>query len=504
MKKLIGIFGLVIILNMITACTDLVTKETDSKVIKSSAAGGGGDPAALLESSYKDLGTFTDQANIFSLTEHTTDELIPPTRGVDWGDNGVWRSLYAHTWDATHQYVLDAWNNLNSRAFKNNQILASKPSASQSAEAKFLRAFYMFHVMDFYGQVPFREITDGVDVNPKVLSRSEAFDFIVKDLTEALPELSVIAPNATNTTASKAAANALLARLYLNKAVYKASNPSGPYTHDKADMDKVVAYCDAVKADGFDFETSYFNNFTLNASKEIILTVRHDSGTPQNRVFMTLHYGQNPSGWNGFTTLADFYGKFEAADSRRSAPSPAPLNSKYYGIKRGFLIGQQFDDKGAQLIDSRSQKPLVFSPDVPLAGAATEKGIRVMKYHPVDWEAGTHYILLRYSDVHLMKAEAVLRGGTSSSTAKDLVNNLRAARGASALATLDEAAMLDERGRELYWEGVRRTDVIRFGKFNATYSEKTNTEAFRVLFPIPQQAIDSNPNLKQNTGYGGN
>ncbi len=61
--------------------------------------------------------------------------------------------------------------------------------------------------------------------------------------------------------------------------------------------------------------------------------------------------------------------------------------------------------------------------------------------------------------------------------------------------------MLDERGRELYWEGIRRTDQVRFGTCDDTWDEKTVTESFRVLFPIPQQALDSNPNLKQNEGY---
>jgi hypothetical protein len=101
-----------------------------------------------------------------------------------------------------------------------------------------------------------------------------------------------------------------------------------------------------------------------------------------------------------------------------------------------------------------------------------------------------------------MKAEAIMRGGTSGQTALAVVNGLRANRGADALATLDEAAMLDERGRELYWEGLRRVDLIRFERFNDDWDEKgDNKDPFRVLFCIPQQALDSNPNLKQNSGY---
>ncbi len=479
----------------LASCTDLITQEKDS-IVRVSTGGSvftKGDPTALLASAYTDLGVFTDQANVYSLGQHTSAEMIPPTRGVDWGDNGVWRTLDAHTWDASHSYVRDAWNSLNQRIFKCNEILASDPTPSQAAQAKFLRALNMYHVMDYFGQVPFREVTQGVDENPAVKTRSEAFDFIVKDLTEALPNLVDAKPSATNGVASKAAANTLLARLYLNKAVYKSSKAEGPYTFDKADMDKVVAYADAVTASGYSLEKDYFTNFTTKASSEIIMVSLE--GTPQNRWFMTLHYDQNPSGWNGFTTLADFYDKFEKTDSRIGVPAKGN-KTEFSGIGRGFLIGPQIKDDGTPLVDTRTNKVLSFTRDVPLAGAATDKGIRVIKYHPAD--AGK-YILLRYAETVLAKAEAQLRGGDAAGALKT-VNALRAARGASALSSLTEANMFDEIGRETYWEGFARTYEIRFGKFlNGTGAE--NKDVSRVLFPIPSSALVSNPNLKQNPGY---
>ncbi len=480
------------------ACTDLEPEEKDSIVLVDE--GGDfvpGDPAALLASAYTDLGAFTDQNNIYALYDHTTDEMIPPTRGVDWGDNGVWRTLHQHTWDATHSAVLGAWNQLNQRAFKCNEILASNPSQQQAAEAKFLRAFYRYHVMDLFGQMPNREVNEGIDVNPKVSTRSEAFDLIVKDLEEALPNLPATGPVATNSKATQAAANTLLARLYLNKAVYKADRPEGPYQFDAADMNKVIQYCDAVTAAGYGLESEYFTNFSTGATKEIIFT--SPEGTPQNRWFMTLHYNQNPSGWNGFTTLADFYSKFEDGDQRKGN-YPAPDGSNFSGIGRGFLFGQQYKDDGSVLIDTRTQKPLSFTLDVPLSGAATDKGVRVIKYHPAN--AG-QYIFFRYADVLLMKAEAIHRGGTDpgGQTALQVVNELRQTRGASALASLSDADLLDERGRELYWEGIRRVDQVRFGTFDDEWSFKTVTDGTKVLFPIPQQALDSNPNLQQNAGY---
>lgn len=476
------------------ACTDLEVDEIDS-VVREDDGGAyfNDDPDGLLASAYVDLGAFTDQANIYSLTTHTSDEMIPPTRGVDWGDNGVWRTLHAHSWDPTHAFVLNAWNQLNGRAFKCGQILASEnPSAQTIAEAKFLRAFYTWYIMDLYGQVPVRGVNEGPEIDPKVFTRAEAFDLIVADLEEALPNLPDNGPAATNPTANKAAANAMLARLYLNKAVYTGT-PEGPYTFDAADMDKVVGYCDAVTASGYSLESDFFTNFSTDASSEIIFTSAE--GSPQNRWNMTLHYDQNPSGWNGFTTLADFYDTFTPED-QRIGNYPAPDGSEFSGIGRGFLIGQQFNDAGEAMTDSRSNQSLQFTRDVPLAGAATAKGIRVIKYHPAN--AG-QYILLRYADVVLMKAEAILRGASGDALAE--VNALRAARGADPLSALDEATMLDERGREMYWEGTRRTDQVRFGDFASKWSEKDNTEAFRVLFPIPQQALDSNPNLQQNAGY---
>lgn len=479
----------------LSACTDLVVTEKDS-IVRASSGGSvftPGDPSEMLASAYKDLGTFTDQAGIYALGQHTSAEMIPPTRGVDWGDNGVWRTLDAHTWDASHSYVRDAWNNLNQRAYKATEIIASNPSASQMAQAKFLRAFNMYHVMDLFGQVPFREVTQGVDENPKVLSRSEAFDFIVKDLQDALPGLGEIKPTVGNGVASKAAANALLARLYLNKAIYKSAKPEGPYTFDKADMDLVVKYSDAVAASGYALESDYFKNFTSSGASEVIFVSLE--GTAQNRWYMTLHYGQNPSGWNGFTTLADFYDKFEKSDQRIGVAAKGN-GKEFSGIGRGFLIGTQIDDNGKPLIDSRTQKVLSFTRDVPLAGAATDKGIRVIKYHPAD--AGK-YILMRYAEVYLAKAEALLRSGNAAG-ALTLVNTLRAARSAKALTSLTEQVMFDEIGRELYWEGGARTYEVRYGKF-ITGTGVEVKDAYTVLFPIPSSAIVSNPNLKQNSGY---
>ena len=472
------------------SCTDLSVKETDSEFIPATE----GTPQItgapdLLATNYNDLGAFTDQANIYSLNTHSSDEMIPPTRGVDWGDNGVWRTLHAHTWDPAHSFVNNSWNQLNERIFRCNRTLAATDiTPAIEAEAKFLRAFYMWHVLDYWGKVPFREVTEGADVDPRVLEADAAYDFILKDLQDALPVLPNTGPSQGNVTASQAAANAMLARLMLNKEAY---------TGSAGDYNAIIAACDAVAADGYAIDADYYDNFNPTGTTENIFG--SPAGTGQNRIFMTLHYSQNPSGWNGFTTLADFYAKFDDGDVRKSADAPVAAGEEFHGIKLGFLTGQQFQDDGVtEVIDNRTALPLSFTPDVPLAGASTDKGYRAMKYHPSSF-GDTKYVLLRYADVLLMKAEAELRGGTGDATAT--VNSLRAMRGAADLgsATLDD--ILDERGRELYWEGIRRTDLIRFGKFTEAWSEKPASEAFRTRYPIPALALASNPNLTQNDGY---
>jgi hypothetical protein len=116
---------------------------------------------------------------------------------------------------------------------------------------------------------------------------------------------------------------------------------------------------------------------------------------------------------------------------------------------------------------------------------------------------------LRLADIYLMRAEAKLRKSAGDATALADVNTVRAARTsttpAPALTSITLDLLFRERGFELYWEMVRRTDMIRFGKYEGTWTEKTNTDVHKRIFPIPQTAIDGASNLpgymKQNTGY---
>lgn len=477
------------------SCTDLASVEKDSNVV---AVGKGNTAKGLkasdgLKSAYDSFENYTDQQGTYALGEHTSAEMIPPTRGVDWGDNGVWRTLDQHTLDGTNSWLVNSWNDLNAAAYKCNEVLAAEAEVAnpqQIAEAKFLRAFFQWHIMDFWGKVPVRQTDQGADFNPIVLDRAAAFDAIIKDLTDAMPNLPKAGPASKNNVANKAAANYLMAVLHLNKHIYKGG------AVDKADMTKVIGFVDAIKADGYSLDANYFDNFKdAGGTKERIFSTGKGIG-PQRRWMMTTHYSQPTEGWNGFATLSDFYAKFDAADPRIGIPAKKD-GTKFSGIGYGFLRGQQYNDDGTKVIDARSNNPLIFTDDVILAGCPTDKGIRAIKYHPTT-SAGNEYSLMRYGAAQMMKIEAMLRGGGGDATAA--LNELRTARGAKAATAADEKIVFDEWGRETYWEGHARTYEIRFGKYT-TGTGVSKTDAYTVLFPIPSAAIVANPNLKQNDGY---
>ena len=371
----------------------------------------------------------------------------------------------------------------------------SSPTEQQAAEAKFIRGYCMFQLLDLFGQVPFRTPDEGSDVYPSVMSRAEALDFVLNDLNEALPVLPTSGPSADLNKPTKAAVRFLLAKIYLNKHIYL-----GTETPASADMTEVVNLVNAIQADGFALQEGYFDLFTDEVNTETIY-------------WNTLHYKQNSpdntgGGWNGFTTLAEFYDLFEG-DPNVNVPGSGqeerrgfvPTDGSHLGIGYGFLINQQYDATGAAMTD-RPGNPLAYTKDLPgLLGNNEITGIRIIKYHPENGAFANHEVVFRYADAHLMKAEAIANGGTSSEDALVLVNQLRTLRGATPLASLSDQDILDERGRELYEEMWRRNDLIRFGQFTQPWAFKDNTEDFRVLYPIPATAIITNPNLVQNPGY---
>ena len=490
-------------------CSDLEEKFEDRltlKQVEESTAGETPDVSNLLIEAY---GTLRDVhgSGADMIGEHTADALIAPTRGGDWDDNGAWRALHQHTWDADFANIRNFFNRYATGLFSALDLLQFNPNTQQEAEARFLRAFYVFWLCDGWGQVPIREPGAPLADIPDVLSSSEAIAFVISELETIVGNLP---ENDVPWVATQAAAHALLAKAYLNKAVYE-SGDRLTFTFNTGDMNSVISNCDAIINSGdFELEPEYFYNFTSDNgenSSELIFCSNNTAGIQSEGVRGTwmsaLHYNQTPSGWNGFTTLADFYNTFDADDQRRSAVLPTLKEET--GLMAGLAFGQQYNAAGEALQD-RQGNPLSFTLESPIivSGDLLEiSGVRVIKYIPDmtnEETPGNDFPFLRYGDVLLTKAEALLRSGDNSG-ALTVVNYLREVRGAGALSSIDEASLLAERGRELYQEGWRRNDLIRYGKYLEAWQDKPVSDPTYLLFPFPSAQIVANPGLQQNPGY---
>ncbi|MDT0538311.1 RagB/SusD family nutrient uptake outer membrane protein [Croceitalea sp. P059] len=522
------------------SCTDLEIDETDSFI--SEGFQGLQDPASSLNSLYGNFGALGDQANTFALNEVTTDAFLIPTRGADWGDNGRWRKLHTHEWGLEETDILTPFQQWTSAQLLASRILDSRSNAdaSTAAQANFLRAYAMWMTLDLYGQVPFRDTQLPDSDLPTVLSGADAVNFIVADLDAAIAGLPTVSPGDMDNLrlASKASARFLKAKVLLNKHVYETQLSGGGGTAASGDMSEVISLVDAIAADGFALESmDYFEIFESSADTETIYWIQTGVG---NRIFNGLHYnstGLGGGGWNGFSTLAEYYDMFEgdananeydtdrnpiSGQERRRGGVPkngipfsgAAGTSDNGGFEdgsnvgEGFLIGQQYALDGTALQD-RQGAPLEFSREFvdgnganSLINNSERTGIRLMKYSPrFDGGFSNTQIFFRYADAHLMKAEAMLRSGSDATA---MVNELRTLRGATPLGTVSESDLLEERGRELFAEQVRRTDMIRFGQYLRDWEFKGTSEVgnqTRALFPIPLPQLLANPNLVQNPGY---
>jgi len=458
----------------------------------------------LLETVYRDFdNTFCDYHNVFALQEVTTDEAIVPSRPSGWDDDGIWRALYTHTWDADHIKIVNTYTALNKGAFDATNILSFDPNPQVAAKARFLRAYFMYTLLDLYGKFPFRDPGTELSLLPKVYEGQDAINFIISEVEAVLNELPADAPDYE---ANKNAAYGLLARMYLNKGVY--GNQSSP-EFDQADMDKVITYANLVSGKSLNF---YWNNFQPNngeISTEIIFSDQSLGGT-RNNGQQWIMYGTmlaeatlpQGGGWNGWATTPDFYNSFTDGDIRKSYDDS--VVTKKGGFNMGFLVGQQFEPGGTDPI----QDVIITIDITTMTGESNYSGVRVMKYAPDYDNASSQnddWILIGYSDVLLMKAEALFRNGRADE-ALDIVNNLRSNRCASPgslspLTSLTESDLLAERGRELYWQDCRRTDLIRFGKFLDARLLKPLSDPKYLLFPLPRAAVLANENLIQNPGY---
>ncbi len=499
-KNFIKGFLYISILTFGASCTNLDEEVLDGQEYLSSGGGTSINATAVLQSAYNGLRDFNGQGMMYALDEMSTDAMVGPTRGGDWDDNGAWRQIHTQTWAPDHGEVKGAWNSLLSNVYNCNLVIESgSATASEVMQARFLRAFYYYNVVDLFGQAPYRPAGSNLLDDPLVWTRSEATNYIITELEAIVGTLPArVAGDAS--IVNKDAAHFLLAKIYLNKAVFDGSG-----TFAAADMTKVVQNVDAMTTT---LAANYWDNFqpNNNTSNEIVFSSKNiqggDGGNMQSKWRMGTHYNQTPSGWNGFATVAEYYNRFNASDSRGNYSTPAIIST--IGNPVGFNIGQQYAPGGVTPLMDRNNNPLSYTSALTLitSGVTLETaGIRGMKYVP---DAGSldkpdnDLVLMRYSDALLMKVEAILRGGSGS--AGTILTDIATRAGvAAAPNTLD--GVYAERGRELWWEGYRRNDMIRFGKFLDARALKPYTSADKyLLYPIPADAL-FNANLQQNPGY---
>ena len=518
----------------------------------------------------------------FGLQEIASDEAIIPNRGGrDWFDGGKFIAVHQHLMTPGNSLVGDSWNEITlsiSRAVI--AIDRLRPEAENgNAEAQSalyemiaIRAYLNLLTLDSWGIVFKKESSDQLS---EILRAQEAVDYIE---TELLSVVDVINNDKGPGRFTKDAVSALLARLYLNAAVYR--NPYGTPDFTTADMDKVIQYTDEIIAGGYNLSPEYFDIFNddNDTNPEVIFSLdqRGVLQTDHSRwQYWSISGDQiprpefpNTRGTDAaaatpdfIQTWADAYGNTDAAeaDARffqentvipenlRDLTGINPNNDAdhFYcvpaeefeidrGLLRGIIWGPRKDDSGNILTcDDGSVRiyPVInrrtsgadlryvdHNLDVNFTdeGSLHNTGHRFSKYQfsrtapNCCSNSSVDIVLIRLGEIYLMRAEAKLRKGDTAGALAD-VNTLRTSRTArpaqtpEALSTIDLDILFRESGFELYWEGFRRNYQIRYGKYEDSWTGKTDSDVNKRLFPIPQRAIDGASSeqgfLVQNPGY---
>ena len=484
---------------------------------------------------------------IYDYNTLTTDEAMIPIRGGDWYDGGLWNAMYQHRWTADDQSLYDTWKYIYKvivLANKSLDIISSKSvllSAAQQqeyrAEVRAIRAMFYYYAMDMFGRVPLVLSTDEQRYSSLFqgqTDRSSVFHFVFQELQQVLPFLPDQHSNKEGNyygRITQPVVNFLLAKLALNAEIYMyddwtqgyANRPKGSDIHfsvpaaeasshggDKElnAWETCIYYCDKLAEEGYVLESDDAFNFSTHneTSKENIFTIPMDKNIYTNQfhyLFRSYHYTHGGAlGWgseNGTcatisTMKANHYG--EADEDAR--------------CKMNFVAGVVKVDGHELLMDNG--KPLEYQPFEVAQNLTNSKfiktaGARMAKYE-VDRTSymdgklqSNDIVLFRYADALLMKAEAKVRNGENGD---EELNRIRARVGMPCQkATLDN--ILEERLLELVWEGWRRQDLIRFGKFTGAYDLRTplqgESSGYTTVFPIPQKCIDLNSELVQNKGY---
>ncbi len=485
-------------------------KQFLAKLYAGLATTGQKGPAGSPDISFIDEGFSQYVRGYWNMQELTTDEAI-----IAWNDATI-KDFHYHTWTSLDVFITATFNRLAYQITNCNEFLRQTTDEKLSsrgvsdelkaeiktyrAEARFLRALSYWHIVDLFGGASLvTEESPTTYFVPAYASRQELFSFVEAELTDLQTDLK--SPNTNEQyRVDKAAAWMLQGKLLMNAEVYVGTNR---YADALVSISKVIN------------ETSY----SINSNYRNLFIADNDTNGAQNEfIFSVAFDGINTKTYGGTTYLT------HAPVGGNMVASDFGINGGWAGLRTTSAFVNKFAGATG---DSRAQ---FHSPgqtlEIATVGSFTE-GYAIRKWRNVDVNGNpgsdatgdfvdTDFPMFRLADAYLMYAECAARGaGGSMSTAVGYVNSLRERAYGNATANIDSGDLtldfiLDERGRELHWEGHRRTDLIRFGKFTGgsyLWPWKGNvpngapTSSFRKLFPIPSNSISSNPNLQQNPGY---
>ncbi|WP_314969040.1 RagB/SusD family nutrient uptake outer membrane protein [Phocaeicola abscessus] len=474
---------------------------------------------ALIGSVYNTLKVYFSGGNYLALDEMGGSSAVTPTRkGGDWYDGGQYREIYMHTYTAQTSCVKNAWTNASESigrcnatllALSKTEVLTEEERTTRMVEVRGVRAFWYYKLVDDFGNVPL--VTDyGNRDLPTTKTRQEVFDWLIQEVN-AIKDL---CPERKDNYGkfTQGAAYTLLAKLLLNAEAWGVNYSGNAYG-------EVVDACNKVMGMGYALESNWKDNFCLTNEKSneaILAAVFSSSDTDDRNQLMnrTLHYkdhlalGIKASGtWNGVCAQPGYVKLFDTEDPR------------YAGT---YLIGLMIDRSTGKPVITDHGFELNHTVDVTMIpnteydgttwGAVNQHdGARCQK-----WEFATDltdamendFHIFRLADVYLMKAEALIRGNGDAAEATRCVNAVRQRAYGDKVhdyATVGLKEIQAERRYELAWELYSRQDDIRFGCYEQGMWPESNctrsTDVHYRLYPVSQDAWQTNPNLVQNPGY---
>ena len=450
---------------------------------------------------------------------HTLNEITTDHAVVGWGDPGL-PNIHELSWDVNNPWTKGMYFRLGqvvsfaNSFIENALVLANEDSevGFYVAEARFIRAYAYLQLMDMYANVPL--VTTVSTELPEQSNRAELFAFIEAELLELDGALKEPGTNEYGRV-DKAASWALLSRLYLNAQTYIG----------EAKYAETITQAEKVLNSSYGLNTNDGNS-NGSAYDELFLSDNDTNGAENEFIFLVQFDGISSQSWGGATYLVH-------------APIGGSMNASEFGVNGGWAglrTTKALVEKFSYSITATNSngEPVSWSDSRAMFhtdGQSYEmakipkftEGYAVTKFRNVDVNgnagsdsSGDHVDmdlpLIRLAEVYLNYAEAVARSGGNSATALGLINQLRTRAGApeATLAEFNTQLVMDERSRELYWEGLRRSDLIRDGKFvSGSYlwpfksgvAQGAASDDYRKIFPIPEDVLLVNTNLQQNPNY---